>query len=185
MASAVAGFRLFADQVTSHLPATRRILYLAIHRSPSDVPLWGFIERANGEIRRVCRAYGMVEFVDYLHLLIGPDGELREKAFMPDGLHFTPAFYRQLSVLLRPFLDGGWSRPRGLSDTGTECLPARPQWPADLTPAPIRFTGRNEVWYTLVPRLQHVVRGSRGRATAGNSSRQEKRHDEDSVLGAD
>jgi len=109
VASAVTGFRLFADLVTTHLPATGRILYLAIHRSPSDAPLWGFIERANVGIRRVCGAAGMAEFVDYLHLLAEPDGRLREEAFMPDGLHVTPAFYRHLSAFLRPLLDAAWS----------------------------------------------------------------------------
>ena len=93
----------------AHLAATRRILYLAIHRSPSDAPLWGFIERANVDIRRVCRASGMAEFVDYLHLLAEPDGRLREAAFMPDGLHVTPALYRQLSAFLRPLVDLAWS----------------------------------------------------------------------------
>ena len=108
VASAVTGFRLFLDLVASHAPGVVRILYLAIHPSPSDAPLWGFIGQANVEIRALCEASPTAEFVDYLHLLRDDQGQLSANWFMPDRLHFTRALYRRLGAFLRPRVQAAW-----------------------------------------------------------------------------
>ncbi|MCX8107870.1 MAG: GDSL-type esterase/lipase family protein [Verrucomicrobiae bacterium] len=102
--SAVRGFKLFAEMVNLHLPETKRILYLAIHPSPCDRPLWGYIAAANRELRRFCRQSRKACFVDYLHLLHDDKGELRANCFEKDGLHFTPEFYEELSGFLEPMI---------------------------------------------------------------------------------
>jgi hypothetical protein len=103
--SAVTGFRLFMEATAEHLPETRKVLYLAIHRSPSDEPLWGFIEEANAELRPLCRQSRLADYVDYLHLLAQPDGRLREDCFASDRLHFTAEFYGRLGAYLRPAVE--------------------------------------------------------------------------------
>lgn len=109
--SAVIGFRLFLELVEKHIPETGRVLYLAIHRSPSDKPLWAFIEQTNVELRQLCRASRIAEFVDYLHLLTSTDGGLLEDFFAPDRLHFTSEFYHRLSAFLRPLVGAGEPTP--------------------------------------------------------------------------
>jgi len=105
VASAVAGFRLFLDQVRKQAPFVKKILYLGIHPSPSDEPLWGFIEQANALLRPLCReSGGLAEFVDYLHILLDSRGRPRAELFRSDGLHFGPELYRQLGAFLRPRL---------------------------------------------------------------------------------
>ena len=104
--SAVTGFRLFLDLARKHSPQIERILYLAIHPSPADAPLWGCIRQANEELRELCAASGPVEFVDYLHLLLDEQMKPRPELFQPDGLHFTPRLYRELAVFIRPLLEG-------------------------------------------------------------------------------
>ncbi|MDD4888378.1 MAG: GDSL-type esterase/lipase family protein [Phycisphaerae bacterium] len=105
-ASAVAGFRLFLELVRTHLPRTRRVLYLGIHPSPSDQPLWPVIAAANAELRPLCEtSAGLAEFVDFAHLLCDELGQPRTGFFRPDGLHFTAAFYRILAESLRPRID--------------------------------------------------------------------------------
>ena len=103
--SAVQGFKLFMGLVNAHLVSTRRVLYLAIHRSPSDRPLWGYIAQADAELKAFCARSPRTLFVDYLHLLENPDGSLRGDAFVADGLHFTAAFYEELSAFLEPIVD--------------------------------------------------------------------------------
>ena len=103
--NAVHGFRLFLDAVRAHAPSVRKVFYLAIHPSPVDEPLWGFIARANAQLRPLCVQSGLAEFVDYLPLLLDEQGRPRPEFFKPDRLHFTPAFYRQLGAFLRPTLE--------------------------------------------------------------------------------
>ena len=78
------------------------MLYLAIHPSPSDEPLWGFIDQANAGIRPLCKSSAVAEYTDYLHLLCTPDRRPKPDLFRPDRLHFTAAFYDRLSAFLRP-----------------------------------------------------------------------------------
>jgi lysophospholipase L1-like esterase len=104
VASAVNGFRLFLGQVAAFLPDTRRVLYLGIHPSPSDEPLWGYIAEANRQIVQLCRDSPVAEFVDFNHLLHDAAGKICPALFRADRLHFTPAFYRTLSAFLRPRL---------------------------------------------------------------------------------
>ena len=104
VASAVTGFRLFLEQVAAFLPETRRVLYLGIHPSPKDEPLWGYIAEANRQILEICRTSKVAEFVDFNHLLHGADGKIRPELFRADRLHFTPACYRTLGAFLRPRL---------------------------------------------------------------------------------
>ena len=81
------------------------VLYLGIHPSPVDEPLWGAIARANEGLRQVCReSGGLAEFVDYNHLLVDAAGRPRPELFRPDGLHFSVGFYRTLGAFLRPML---------------------------------------------------------------------------------
>lgn len=104
VASAVTGFRLFLGLVDAFLPDTRRVLYLGIHPSPKDEPLWGYIAEANRQIVRICQDSKVAEFVDFNHLLHDADGRIRPELFRPDRLHFTPAFYRTLNAFLQPKL---------------------------------------------------------------------------------
>jgi lysophospholipase L1-like esterase len=105
-ASAVTGFRIFLELLAARAPEVRRALYLGIHPSPSDEPLWDAIARANQGIRKVCRGSGgRAEFVDYNRLLLDGRGRPRPKLFRPDGLHFGAELYRRLGKLLRPRIE--------------------------------------------------------------------------------
>ncbi len=99
------GFRLFLDRVKAHAPSVRKVFYLAIHPSPADEPLWGFIEQANELLRPFCDSSGLAEFVDFKPLLLDPQGRPRSDYFRPDRLHFTREFYRRLGTFLRPKLE--------------------------------------------------------------------------------
>ncbi len=104
--SAVTGFRIFLELLAACAPETRRVLYLGIHPSPVDEPLWGAIGRANEGLRQVCaESRGLAEFVDYGHLLLDAAGRPRPELFRPDGLHFAPELYRKLGALLRPKIE--------------------------------------------------------------------------------
>jgi lysophospholipase L1-like esterase len=101
--SAVTGFRLFLELLAARAPEVRRVLYLGIHPSPVDEPLWGAIARANDGLRQVCReSAGLAEFVDYNGLLVDAAGRPRPELFRPDGLHFSGGVYRTLGAFLRP-----------------------------------------------------------------------------------
>ncbi|HOX05105.1 MAG TPA: GDSL-type esterase/lipase family protein [Planctomycetota bacterium] len=101
--SAVAGFRIFLELLAARAPEVRRALYLGIHPSPVDEPLWDAISRANDGLRRVCaESGGLAEFVDYNHLLLDAGGRPRPELFRPDRLHFGPELYRALGAFLRP-----------------------------------------------------------------------------------
>ena len=103
--NAVTGFRIFLEFLAARAPEVRKVLYLGIHPSPVDEPLWGAIRRANDGLRQVCReSGGLAEFVDYNHLLVDAAGRPRPELFRPDGLHFSVGFYRTLGAFLRPML---------------------------------------------------------------------------------
>ncbi len=106
--SAVTGFRLFLDLVRRDVSTVRKVLYMGIHPSPSDEPLWGFIGQANVQLRLLCESSGgLAEFVDYNHLLLDGAGRPRPELFLSDRLHFAPELYRRLATFLRPRLQQG------------------------------------------------------------------------------
>ncbi len=97
------GFRLFAELVAAHVPSVTAILYLAIHPSPCDEPLWSYIRQANARIQPFCaRSATRLEFVDYLHLLLDSNGRPKPEMFAADDLHFSKQMYRHLGAFLRP-----------------------------------------------------------------------------------
>lgn len=102
--SAVRGFELFIMLVKRHVPEVERVFYLAIHPSPCDKPLWGYIEAANKKLRKLCSQTALAFFVDYLHLLHDEKNTLYTNYFEADGLHFTAQFYERLSCFLSPLL---------------------------------------------------------------------------------
>lgn len=109
-ASAVTGFRLFLDQVRTHLPETRRVLYLYIHPLLCNRPKWPIGARANVEIKAICDASGgLAEFMDYAHLLCDGLHEPRGEYFRKDQMHFVVPFYRILSQFLRPRIEAAMS----------------------------------------------------------------------------
>ncbi len=65
------------------------------------------IVRTNRALAELCAARPGAEFLDYRELLLERDGRLREEAFAPDGLHFTPEFYRRWAAWLLPKLGPG------------------------------------------------------------------------------
>jgi hypothetical protein len=98
--SAVRGFEFFLKEVERFLPETKRVLYLGIHPSPLDEPLWGCIADANRQLIEICGKSKVAEFIDY-NPLLHAEGKLRAECFLEDRLHFTPAFYRELGAFLR------------------------------------------------------------------------------------
>jgi lysophospholipase L1-like esterase len=102
--NAVLGFELFLEQVRLKAPTVEKIFYLGIHPSPSDEPLWGYINDANQQLRKVCAENKKVEFVDYLFLLMDKQGKLNANCFNEDGLHFSPSFYKNFANYLRPII---------------------------------------------------------------------------------
>lgn len=102
--NAVLGFALFLEQIELKIPSVEKIFYLGIHPSPSDEPLWGYIEDANQKLKKVCSENKKVEFIDYLHLLIDEKGKLKTNCFNDDGLHFSSSFYNCFANYLRPII---------------------------------------------------------------------------------
>lgn len=102
--NAVLGFQLFLEQIKLKAPSVKKILYLGIHPSPIDEPLWGHIENANTQLKKVCADNKIVAYVDYLHLLFDSKGKLIANCFKEDGLHFSPNFYKSFANYLIPLI---------------------------------------------------------------------------------
>jgi lysophospholipase L1-like esterase len=100
-------FALFLDAVASRLPETRRVMYLAIHPAPARAGGEAAQQEANRLLRQLCEEDPRAEFVDYLGLLRDETGALREECFVPDGLHYSAAFYAEWAAFLRPRLEPG------------------------------------------------------------------------------
>jgi lysophospholipase L1-like esterase len=101
------GFELFLEAVKTRLPETRRLLYMAIHRAPSREDDRRRQDEANRLLAGLCADSPLAEFVDYSALLLDADGKLRPEYFAPDGLHYSPAFYREWGQFLHPLLAPG------------------------------------------------------------------------------
>ena len=80
--------------VARHLPDTRKVFYLAIHPAPCNEALWELQREANRRVRALCERWQSAEYMDYLHLLFDEGGAFRADIFLPDRLHYAPAFYR-------------------------------------------------------------------------------------------
>lgn len=100
--SALTGFRLFLELASEHLPQTRRVLYLPIHRSPVNEQLWDVQRQANEQLQQLCEESALADYADYLPLLADDEGYLRQDAFRADGLHWRTHFYAELADWLRP-----------------------------------------------------------------------------------
>jgi lysophospholipase L1-like esterase len=97
----------FLESADALAPAPERFLYLALHAAPRRRGDEARQEATNRELAGLCAARPGAEFLDYRELLELPGGGLREEAFDPDGLHFTPAFYRRWAAWLLPRLGPG------------------------------------------------------------------------------
>lgn len=102
--SAVLGFQLFVEMVKERAPFVKKILYLEIHPSPVDEPLWGYISQANIKLKELCHKQSLVEFYEYTNLLLDESKKIDEKKFREDRLHFSPAFYQRFASVLYPKL---------------------------------------------------------------------------------
>jgi lysophospholipase L1-like esterase len=100
------GVTAFLESADALEPAPSRFLYLALHAAPSRRGDEARQEATNRALAGLCAARPGAEFLDYRELLLGPDGRLREESFAPDGLHFTPEFYRRWAAWLLPRLQG-------------------------------------------------------------------------------
>ncbi len=110
------GFELFLEAVRTRLPGTRRVMYLAIHRAPSREPDRARQDEANRLLAGLCADSPLAEFVDYSALLLDADGKLRTECFAPDGLHYSPEFYREWGRFLRPLLEPDPADPGSPAD---------------------------------------------------------------------
>ena len=104
VSNAVLGFQLFLEQVKIKAPFVKKILYMAIHPSPIDAPLWNHIHEANQLIKEICSNSDLAEFMDYLYLLKDQKGNLRADCFKEDQLHFSSHFYNQWGEYIKPKL---------------------------------------------------------------------------------
>lgn len=102
--SAVLGFQLFVEMVKEKAPFVKKILYLEIHPSPVDEPLWGYIAQANKKLKEFCSNQSSVEFFEYKYLLLDESKKIDTKNFREDRLHFTPEFYQRFAGVLYPKL---------------------------------------------------------------------------------
>lgn len=102
------GFRLFLEAVVDRLPEVTRLFYLAIHPAPCNEVLWDRQAEANARVRSLCAQSSVAVYEDYLHLIFDADGLLRPDIFLPDRLHYAPAFYRDLAAHLRPLIEAVW-----------------------------------------------------------------------------
>jgi len=100
------GVTAFLESADVLTPPPARFLYLALHAAPSRRGDEARQEATNRALAGLCAARPGAEFLDYRELLLGPDGRLREESFAPDGLHFTPEFYRRWAAWLLPRLQG-------------------------------------------------------------------------------
>jgi lysophospholipase L1-like esterase len=101
------GVEAFLESADALAPRPERFLYLALHTAPRRRGDEARQEATNREIAALCAARPGAEFLDYRELLELPGGGLRAEAFEPDGLHFTPGFYRQWAAWLLPKLRNG------------------------------------------------------------------------------
>lgn len=102
--SAILGFQLFLEMVKLKASFVKKILYLEIHPSPVDEPLWGFISQANQKLEEICRNDAILEFVKYKFLLENEAGKLDSTNFKEDQYHFSPKFYHRFAEFLKPKL---------------------------------------------------------------------------------
>lgn len=104
ISSAVIGFKLFLEQIELKVPSVKKILYMGIHPSPGDEPLWGYIAEANKQLEKLCNFSKMVSFINYQKLLLDAQGRPKPDCFREDDLHFSPSFYKKWSALLIPII---------------------------------------------------------------------------------
>lgn len=102
--SAVLGFQLFVEMVKTKAPFVKKILYLEIHPSPVDEPLWNYIALANEKLETICSHNPLLEFVKYKFLLEDEKGNLDSANFIEDRLHFSQKFYHRFAEFLKPKL---------------------------------------------------------------------------------
>jgi lysophospholipase L1-like esterase len=99
------GFELFLEAVRTRLPETRRVACMALHRAPDREDDRARQDEVNRLLAGLCSESPLAEFVDYAPLLLDADGKLRPECFLPDGLHYSPQFYREWGAFLRPLLE--------------------------------------------------------------------------------
>ena len=94
------GVKAFLDACAERLPELERFFYLAMHDAPArgNDPR---VAEGNALVSALCAEYGFAEFLNYDHLLYGPDGKLDPGAFAADGLHFAQGFYNRWAAWLR------------------------------------------------------------------------------------
>ena len=100
------GFRVFLELVEKYLPELKQLIYLGIHPAPkrNDDGLWPVQDEANKRVEKICAEYPWAVYEDYNHMLYSDDGELRNKDFLDDRVHFSPLFYERLGMRVREMI---------------------------------------------------------------------------------
>lgn len=97
-------FKAFAAKVREALPQTR-ILYVSIRPSAARWHLYGRQWLANTMVRDFADADPLVDYVDVVPALLGPDGRPREDLLVADKLHLNEQGYRAWTAVIRPAVE--------------------------------------------------------------------------------
>ena len=90
--------------------------YTSIQKAPEKRARWEVVEAVNREMERYSREAANVGYIDLNPVLFDSANNVREKLFLPDGLHFRPesTAYLEFSQIVKPVLIKAWESGAGL-----------------------------------------------------------------------
>lgn len=97
-------FKRFAGKVRASLPRTK-ILYVSMRPSLARWHLFGRQWLGNALVKDFADADPLVDYVDVVPALIGPDGKPREDLLVADKLHLNEQGYKKWTEVIRPAVE--------------------------------------------------------------------------------
>ncbi len=91
--------------------------YTSIQKAPEKHARWDVVDAVNREMERYSREATNVGYIDLNPVLFDGQRKLRERLFLPDGLHFRPdsTAYPEFSQIVKPILVRAWESGAGLA----------------------------------------------------------------------
>ena len=91
--------------------------YTSIQKAPEKRARWDVVDAVNREMERYSREAANVGYIDLNPVLFDRQNKLRERLFLPDGLHFRPdsTAYLEFSQIVKPILTKAWESGAGLA----------------------------------------------------------------------
>jgi lysophospholipase L1-like esterase len=96
-------FESFVDHIQAAAPGIP-IYFISIKPSPSRMPLWSDMQRANQLVEARTTTDPALHFIDVSAAMLDPQGQPNGELFGEDGLHMNAAGYELWTSIIRPRL---------------------------------------------------------------------------------